>query len=265
MEIMVNAFEKIVSMSLEASITVVFVLIARAFFYIIKAPKKYAYIIWIIPFIRLICPFIVESPFSIMPKEISVYENQEDEPVNNQNLNQLSYLDNTNISANSIYGDDMPNTNYTVPHSILQEDSVIENPVIEEKGTEKSKVGIKEVLAIVWLTGILGIFVYSTATLLRFKKRLVGSVMISEDVYGCDYIETAFVIGVVKPRIYVPSHISDAEMKYVVSHERFHIKRFDYVMKPIAYFIAMAHWFNPIVWFSYMLMERDMEMSCDEA
>lgn len=265
MESILNVFEKVISMSIEASITVAFVLVARVLFKVIMAPKKYAYIIWIIPFIRLICPFIMESPLSVMPKDISVYENQEDEPVNNQNLNQLSESDNNNLSTNPIYGYDMPDSNYPVPHSILQEDSIIENPIIEENGTEKSKVGIKEVLAIVWLTGILGIFVYSTATLLRFKKRLVGSVMISEDVYGCDYIETAFVIGVVKPRIYVPSHISDAEMKYVVSHERFHIKRFDYVMKPIAYFIAMAHWFNPIVWFSYMLMERDMEMSCDEA
>ena len=108
---------------------------------------------------------------------------------------------------------------------------------------------------------------YQLACLIRFRTRMRTKKRVAVDtaVYLCEDIDAPFILGVLRPEIYLPKTLSAAEIQYVLAHERCHIKRKDPVIKPMALWIACIHWFNPFVWVAYTLFVNDMEMSCDEA
>lgn len=106
---------------------------------------------------------------------------------------------------------------------------------------------------------------YGIISYLHLKKRVITAIRIHDNIYETDLIKTPFVLGFVCPKIYVPTGLGEKELEYVVAHERIHIKRLDYLIKPFAFLVACTHWFNPVVWVSYTLMARDMELSADES
>ncbi|MFQ7120284.1 MAG: M56 family metallopeptidase [Intestinibacter sp.] len=99
---------------------------------------------------------------------------------------------------------------------------------------------------------------------IKTYSRIKTATLYNENVYESDQIDTAFVFGLIKPKIYIPVNLTEREKIYIIEHEKVHIKRKDYVTKIIAFLILIIHWFNPIMWISFILMTRDMEMSCDE-
>jgi len=117
----------------------------------------------------------------------------------------------------------------------------------------------------IWAGGMLAMAVYSLVSVLSVRRRLVGAVPLRDNIYVCDYLETPFVMGVFRPRIYLCSTLKEHEMEYIILHEQHHIRRFDHVIKLLAFAVLCVHWFNPLVWVAFILAGKDMEMSCDEA
>ena len=241
-----NIFIKLLNMSYQGGIVICFILFARYILHLIKAPKKYAYYLWLIPFIRLICPFSFESALSILP--------QETEPIKQAIVyEQVPQIHTSSSTINQVMNNVLPKANPVTSINPMQL--------------------IMAIAQVIWLVGI-GIFlIYSIVSYIRLKIRLIGSISFnlvsseqsgSDNIYISDHIATPFVLGFLKPRIYLPSIINEKEIPYVLMHEQAHIKRKDHIIKLIVFGITVIHWFNPLALIAYVFMNQDMEMSCDE-
>ncbi len=122
-----------------------------------------------------------------------------------------------------------------------------------------------QIAAAVWALGVMAMLIYGAASYIRLRRRLVGSIALEGNIRLADGAESPFVLGIFRPKIYLPSDIGEGEREYVVLHERQHIRRGDHVVKALAFLALSLHWFNPMAWLSFVLAGRDMEMSCDEA
>lgn len=233
-------------MSYQGGIVICFILLARYILHLIKAPKKYAYYLWLIPFIRLICPFSFESALSILPKET--------EPIKQAIVyEQVPQIHTSSSTINQVMNNVLPKANPVTSINPMQL--------------------IMAIAQVIWLVGI-GIFlIYSIVSYIRLKIRLIGSISFnlvsseqsgSDNIYISDHIATPFVLGFLKPRIYLPSIINEKEIPYILMHEQAHIKRKDHIIKLIVFGITVIHWFNPLALIAYVFMNQDMEMSCDE-
>ncbi len=307
---------KLITMSIQATIAIAVVVLARAIFGLLKIPKKYAYLLWVIPFVRLCIPFAVESQFSIMPDSFSFAQAEMvDEHSNDTNGNGYSndyereYYQDANASDDVQYSDEYyEEYNYILESNGLgsgdgydvDSDEVgnsSEDVVINSEGNSvgdsidavnSSGIGTAQgdnsqlnqnnkidqstgypswtrPACIVWYIGVAIFIIYSYIAYLKLRKTLESKVLLQDNVYMSDYIDTGFVIGAFKPYICIPSDLDKDKQEYVIAHESYHIKRRDYIAKTIYFIITVVHWFNPFVWLAYFLMERDMEMSCDEA
>ncbi|WP_265442788.1 M56 family metallopeptidase [Acetivibrio straminisolvens] len=121
------------------------------------------------------------------------------------------------------------------------------------------------VFSLVWISGVIALLVYSIFSYAKTKRKLETATLVEGNVFETDAIGTAFVCGFIRPRIYVPTDIRGADLSYILEHERTHIRRKDYLIKLIAFLALILHWFNPLMWLCFALMNRDMEMSCDES
>lgn len=234
---MQSLFIQILNMSITGSIIILFVLAARLI--LRKAPKIYSYILWLIPFFRLICPFSIESIYSLIP-------------VNSQPIPQdIAMAQIPEIDTGIAAVNNAVNTSLPAPAPTA---SV--NPM-------QIWLTIGEGL---WLLGIAVMVLYTLISYIILLVRLYeSSGHTGGGIYIADNIEIPFVMGIFKPRIYIPSGLSRDEREFIILHERTHIKRHDYIFKLIGWIILTIHWFNPLVHLAYRLMEKDMEMSCDEA
>ncbi len=269
MESVINIFSKILEMSLQASIAILLIIIVREIFKLMRVPKKFSYLLWIIPFIRLAVPFSLESAFSIMPGNLNVYEkvasaeNQQsfehgnDIHIEGDNIPDHSVIvENGQPVIDSNNNDDITNNKYIFTDDIKSK---------SDRNKEHNMPGLWHILSVVWILGVASIVLYSMVSLVVFKRRLNTRVAVVENIFQCDYIDTAFVFGMFTPKIYIPSRIRQDEIEYVIAHENSHIRRLDHIVKPAAFFVVAIHWFNPFAWLGYVLMEKDMEMACDEA
>lgn len=329
-------FVRLFNMGIQASIAIGVVLIVRELFRLMKVPKKFAYILWVIPFIRLVCPFNIESPFSIMPNMAEITDNMdisdgsyiygqgdvmdeyssgdilqenvqhamsEDENVQDssavtdvhpvtepsqitgehpvtepseitddqigQNLSQAT-SDQTGQNLSQVIGEqNVTDTSQLSDEEFVTDMSQISDQqdaadTIQQTQTKSKGITPLWIISMIWLVGLIGIVFYSVITLILLIRKLSINMPISDNVYSIDCIDTAFVLGITKPKIYVPSYIAKKDLEYVIAHERCHIRRLDYIIKPFAYFVGVLYWYNPIVWLAYHMMVRDMEMSCDE-
>jgi len=140
------------------------------------------------------------------------------------------------------------------------------NFLSESERTEADSLKLTvSVMTYVWLFGILCMSGYSIISIMRLKKRLVGAVKLEDNIWIADHIYTSFVMGIFCPQIYLQSGLSQREQEFVIRHEKIHIKRCDYLVKLCFWLVLTVHWFNPLVWLSYVLCIKDMEMSCDES
>lgn len=119
-------------------------------------------------------------------------------------------------------------------------------------------------LSLLWLAGIVVFFFWNVYQTLRMRSQLAKAVHYRDHIYECDNIPSPFVMGLFRPRIYIPFRLGDTERDYILAHEQYHIRRKDYLIKAVAFFLVIVYWFHPLVWISYFCMVRDMEMSCDE-
>lgn len=229
-------FLQILNMSFTASVVILFVLLARLF--LKKAPKKFSYALWGIVLFRLCCPFSFESAVSLLPTKAR--------PIAPDIVYALTPKIDTGIAAvNSAVNAVLP---AATPYASV-------NPLQIWLFLGR----------LCWLAGLALLLCYSVVSLLRLKKRLRGAVRESGNVYLVQQLETPFVLGLFRPRIYLPASLSGEEKNYILLHEQQHIKRFDHAVKLLSFFVLCLHWFNPLVWAAFFVSGRDMEMACDEA
>jgi beta-lactamase regulating signal transducer with metallopeptidase domain len=191
-------------------------------------------------FVKLICPVTFESVISLIPQQLSTQRIE--------NVIVLSEADTVSVG-----------------NKVQLESSGVDsaNDIQMEAHTNK-KPSVAIYLAVIWLMGIMFMLVYSGIGYIKLKKRLIHAIHIKDNLYESVGIQLPFVMGILKPRIYLPRELKQDESTYIVQHEQVHIQRKDYLIKLITFSISCIHWFNPLVWFSFLLLNRDMEMSCDE-
>ncbi|MBQ7922118.1 MAG: M56 family metallopeptidase [Clostridia bacterium] len=240
---MTEIFLHIVNMSITASILAVIVLLLRLL--LKKAPKWISVLLWGLVAIRLICPFAVESPFSLMPK--TDWVEQEAVPEKDLFLNSVS--DNIEpIDFSSLRGD------ITIHYYPL------ENPEIEiHRG-----VSISFVLSCVWIAGMAVLILHTVISTVRLRKSIGAAIRVRDNIWESSAVDSPFVLGLFLPRIYVPRGMTEEDLAYVIAHEEAHIRRKDHWWKPFGFLLLTLHWFNPVMWLSYILLCRDIEMACDE-
>ena len=221
----------ILKMSLTGSLAILLVFLTRKL--LGKGPKIFSYVLWFFVLFRLLCPVSFKTPIAIIPEGVST--------------GQLVMLLTSEESSGSLeeYGEDF--TEFYTHHK-----------------TEVN-INMMQIMFLVWLIGFVIIITRSILSLRRLQQQTACSMLLEDNIYLADYIDSPFVIGLTKPKIYVPSSTSEAELKYVLAHEKYHIKRKDHIVKFVGFVALSIHWFNPAVWYMFETMCIDMEMSCDEA
>ena len=240
---MENLFLQILNMSLTGSYVILAILLARLL--LKKAPKKYSYYLWAVAAFRLICPVSFEAVFSLF-KPLDI-------PVQN---NAMAYV------SPAIRYEAQPTVNMGIPavsHSVSQ--SLPAATPMNSVNPIQIWIALGTAL---WCVGILAILIYGIISYVKLKKQLSTSVLLKDNVWQSETVRSPFILGFVKPKIYVPYDLDEASLRYVLTHERYHLRQGDHLVKPIAWLILTVHWFNPLVWLAFHLMGKDMEMRCDE-
>lgn len=212
-------------------------------------PRKYSYAMWSILWIRLLCPFSLSAAVSLF----NAFRPQ-------TTRNSMNYLPQ---SAPYTPPAETPLT--TIPASPLPVPT--ETPQISVLPVPEAVSPLELLLfigSVIWLIGAAVMILYNTAAYVSVRKRVSSATPFRDNILLCDSIETPFVYGIIKPKIYLPSTVSGTDLDFILAHEREHIRRGDHIAKLIALAALTLHWFNPMAWLSFKLMVRDMELSCDE-
>lgn len=232
---MEGVFIKLLNLSIQASILIVVVLLLR--FILNKSPKWMKCLLWALVAIRLVCPFSIESIFSLSPDaEVVSMDN---------------YVGMPNIQSEAAGAD----------RSVNEYAEIHDNEAVT---AEKKNTNPFHILSIIWSVGIVILAVYALGSCLKIWRRVKLSIRTTENIYICDRIESPFIFGIIKPRIYLPSGISEEQKESVIAHEQAHIKRLDHFWKPFGFCLLTVYWFNPLCWLAYILLCRDIELACDE-
>lgn len=221
---------KVVQMSLSASWMVLAVAIVRRV--VDRTPKWIWVLLWGLVGVRLVCPISLESIWSMVPRT---------EPV----------LEPLILSAASNATSGVP-----IVGQVSGAESSASTPLPSWDWTA--------CIAVIWLVGVVAMCVYACMTQMRLRRKVQTAVPLKGNLYACEKLEFPFVLGVVRPRIYLPFSLSQQERSCVVAHERAHIRRGDHWWKPLGFLVLAVHWFNPVVWLGYVLFCRDLELACDE-
>ncbi len=228
---------KMVNMSIIASYLALAVMVLRLV--LKKAPRWIFVALWAMVGLRLVLPFTFESAFSAVPNP---------QPI-----------------PQTIVMDPVPQINSGIP--ILN--SAV-NPYLQESfspapGDSANPMQIiGRVLSLVWLAGVVGMALYAAVSYGMLRKKVREAMPQGGRIYLCDRIPSPFILGLFSPKIYLPSSIVQADIPYVVAHEKAHIQRFDHIWKPLGFALLSLYWFNPILWVAYILLCRDIESACDE-
>ena len=226
---------KLFNMSITASIVVLAVLIFRLIFR--RAPKWIYCLLWSFVGLRLVLPFSVQSSFSLVPSVNTVSIAGNSRPELHTGLGIINGAVNDFIGSHYYEG-------VTVP--------------------EGTTVNIMSVLSWVWLIGVFAMALYAAVSYMKIKLRVSASILCESGVYICDDIDTPFILGIISPRIYMPSGLSGEHIPHVIAHETAHISRRDYIWKPLGFLLLSLYWFNPLMWVAYIILCRDIEGACDE-
>ena len=242
----------VLDMSKTAAMVIAVVLLVRLL--LKKAPKVFSYALWAVVLFRLLCPISFETPVSIVPQlpDTSTGYNLADETID---------LAGAGMAAYQAVGD-LLNGGLGVQHIPTTE-------VTEDGMTRYVMADWWSVWILfgkyVWAAGMAVMLLYSAFSYRRIKKQTEIAVPIRDNIWIADEIQSPFVIGFLRPSIYLPGNLGEKEQEYIILHEHHHIRRFDHIFKALAFLALTIHWFNPLVWLAFGLACKDMEMSCDEA
>ncbi|MCR4584583.1 MAG: M56 family metallopeptidase [Lachnospiraceae bacterium] len=232
---MSGMFLKILNLTWSASWLILAVLIVRAV--LKKAPGWVSCLLWGLVAIRLICPVSIESAFSLLPGTGVVTETAD----------MQARID----------------TGIAVINNTL-------NPAMAAAYDSAGKTGVNKLQAVIsaasfiWIAGMAVMFLYSLISWISIRRKVGAAVKIKDNILACDEVKTPFILGLIRPRIYVPSGLKDEKLELVCAHEKAHLSRCDHWWKPLGFALLSVYWFNPLCWIAYILLCRDIEAACDE-
>lgn len=248
-------FLRIVDMSLTASWLILAVLILR--FILKEAPKWIRVFLWGIVAIRLLCPITIESPFSLIPNFTS-----------NDSVLVKSQADPVDVMDNKY--DDLTVQN-DVPvseefHFIknVDDNTISENSITPDTGVITVKNKFVLVASVIWKIGMFLLLCYAIISYYRLRNKVRTAVLYVGNIFQSEQVGSPFVLGMVRPKIYLPFGLDEQDIECVIAHENAHIQRKDHWWKPLGFLILVIHWFNPMVWLAYRLLCKDIELACDE-
>lgn len=227
-------FLKVFNMSITAGWLILFILFFR--FAIKKSPSWTKCLLWGFVGLRLVFPFSIESILSLIPSAETI-------PQSNILSTAPPQIDSGFLTINQAI-----------------------NPVIAETYNEYGNQfpSLISIFSVIWIIGLVIILIYGIISYLILFIKVRASITHKENIYLCDNIDSPFILGIIKPKIYMPSGFSDEQMDYIVAHEKSHLKRKDHWWKPIGFALLSVYWFNPLIWIAYVLLCRDIELACDE-
>ena len=238
---MKELFTGILNISISAGILIIVCTLVRLIFR--RMPKFVRCLMWLLVAVRLAIPFAIESPLSLLPAREYVT---------------VSSNDNADVVGNAY------NNTELTDKVDAQEGAELAENVATENTAETNNIDVMYVLSIVWLFGVIAVLIYALVSYIRLRRLVDDAVLLKDNIYQSERAGTAFILGVVRPRIYVPYGLSLNELYMSISHEKAHISRRDHLVKPLGFIIAAVYWFNPLVWLAYILLCRDIELACDE-
>ena len=237
-------FSVILNMSITASVVILFVLPARRL--LKHAPKVFSYALWGVVLFRLLCPFSLSAQFSLL----GLFQAPAGE------TGQMAYL--------PLPSEATPQQAPLPAAAPAADAGEVPQEVSPSPVSSTPSPSLMEVASVLWAVGAAARLAYSLAQLIRLRRRLVGALALDKTLRLADHIDTPFVLGLFRPKIYLPSHLSPQEQQYIICHEQQHIRRGDPILRTVAFAALCLHWFNPLVWLAFRLSGRDMEMCCDE-
>ena len=244
---MEKIFTVICERGISAGYVILAVIVLRLLFR--KSPRWVMGILWALVAIRLICPIVVESPFSVVPKG-PLFDKETSNLKSEQEVQQINNLPDQNQTAGKQVAE-------IKEHTAKQDET-------KDFWTDKRKTDSKKMLSTIWLLGMLVLTGYGIFGSLRVEYQLRFAVPVEQQIWECDTIHTSFLWGLFHPRIYLPSGMNEETKRYVIRHERAHQKRGDHWWKVIGYVLLVIYWFQPLMWTAYWIFGRDIEYACDE-
>lgn len=240
----------LLNMSITAGLMILVVLAARLL--LRRAPRAWSYALWAVVLFRLLCPVSFTSEMSLLGAV--------DAPAQFEPSGQISII--SYVPENIVHD---PEPSVQLPIPALNEAINPTLPQGEEQTVADPLEAPVSLLTILWALVAAGMLLRGLVLYLDLKMRLWRSPKLERGVYVSKRIKTAFVAGIILPRIYLPEGLTERECECILAHERCHIRRGDFLIKLLAYIALCLHWFNPLVWLAWVLAMRDMEVSCDEA
>ena len=235
---MSELFLKIINMSISASWLILAVLILRLV--LKKAPKWVNVLLWGIVAVRLICPLSFESALSLIPSSETI-------PLDIE-MAAKPTIDSGVPAINSVVNPVL--SSFAPPQHVLTS----ANPL---------QIWIP-ILNIIWLIGVGALLLYTAVSYWRLCRKVDTAVRYKGNIFQSENVSSPFVLGIIKPRIYLPFNMNGQDLEHVAAHEQAHIRRKDHWWKPLGFLLLTIHWFNPLMWLAYVLLCRDIELACDE-
>ena len=254
--VMHRLFPIVCNMSLTASVVILAVLAVRLL--LRRAPKVFAYALWAVVLFRLLCPVSVTSAVSLLGALGAPAQER------TQRTSAVEYVP----ADIMIRGTAPAVTQLPQPPLPAETGGAVSDAPADTAPAAVPAMSFNKpvfILTLIWLAGMVLLLAYSLVSLLRLRRRLVGTVRLRDNIYLADHIPSPFVMGLFRPKIYLPSTLTETERGYILRHEQYHLRRRDHLVKFLSFLALCIHWFNPLVWAAFVLSGKDMEMSCDEA
>lgn len=251
---MEKVFLQITDISLLAGVLVLIVAGLRLVFR--RAPKRIICLLWIIVAIRLVMPFSIQSRLSLIPsaEPISALSIRENSP------HELPAVKPSEPTA-SVQKQDSPQEERTTTLPVEVVASPIETATPVEKAAPIDSVTI---LSCIWIGGVAAMLIYMVLSYISVRQKVQTATLLRDNLYQCETVASPFVLGLLRPRIYLPYSIAESDLDHVTAHENAHLRRHDHWIKPFAFLLLSFYWFNPLLWLAYILLCRDIELACDE-
>lgn len=250
-----TVFESVLSASLSGGIIIALILILRLV--LKKAPRRYICLLWLLAAVRLLVPLEIESSLSLQPDVGPLLAQRQEESIAQEPADPVPAVPGgTENGSMSVAGSS----------AAISDDVVISTGDALSGGDVTVSVSDwTEAVPGIWTAVACGFLVYTLISYIVLKWKVRGAVWLDGNVYECAAISSPFLLGYLRPRIYLPVGLAPGDMEHILAHERAHIRRLDHWTKLVLFLCLAVHWFNPLVWAAYILLCRDMEMACDEA
>ena len=283
---MEQIFLTVLNMSLAAGVVIAVVLLARLL--LRRAPKKWSYLLWSAVAFRLCCPISFKAAFSVFRlKPLQGAATAVTDTAGRTSA--ITYIPHITAPATApVTAPAAPVTTPAVPVTPVAPVAPVtptapvapvapvtpvtpSTPVTSVPGAAEAVQSATDLMTVLtwvalclWIAGIAAMIGYSVYSYVKMRRLVREACLVRDNIYETDNIRTPFILGMWRPRIYVPMGLLEEQLAYVLAHEGYHLRRRDHIIKTLSYLLLAVHWFNPLVWLAFHLMVKDMEMSCDE-